>query len=369
VRVVHVINDLSTFSTHRRPLIDELKKSHEIVVLAPDHLDLQTLIKLGYDVRGFPLSRKGLNPLAELKTLLALRKKYLELRPDLVHHFTIKPVIYGTMVARWAKVPRIVNTITGLGYVFTGAGILPKLLRPLVGALYQMALKSPHVKVIFQNRDDLQLFAEQGLISPSQAELIPGSGIDTQKFSPSPEPESPPIRVLLPARMLWDKGVAEFVSAAKSLRQKRSDIVFELAGALDPQNRMAISQTQLGAWQDEGAIKWLGKVDDMPHLLSRSHIVCLPSYREGMPMALLEAAACGKPIVTTDVPGCRELVHHEQDGLLVPARDSEALAQAILRLADAPALRRDLGSAARSKAVRDLSCERVNQKVLNIYSK
>lgn len=368
-RVVHVLNDLSTFFTHRKALIDDLKKDFEVIILAPEHQDHSALTAQGYAVRVYKISRKGLNPITELKTFLDLFQHYLELKPDVVHHFTIKPVIYGSIAARMAYIPRVVNSITGLGYVFTGKGLLPRLLRPIIQRLYRRAFKPDNVQVIFQNSDDRQLFIKRKLVRLTQAHVIPGSGVDVDKFYPKPEPQSPPapFKVVLPARMLWDKGIGEFVDAARLILKQRKDVQFELVGGLDPNNRMAIKESTIRQWESEGLIHWRGRVDDMTAAYHESHVVCLPSYREGLPMALLEAAACGRPIVTTDAPGCRELVEHERTGLLVPPRESVPLAEAILRsLADAD-LREALGSGARTDVAETKSAQAVNAKVRSVY--
>lgn len=367
-RILHVLNDLSTFYTHRQSLIDTLHAQHDLTILAPDHLDHAKLIAAGYKVRGYPLSRKGINPFAELGTLMALKRLYSELKPDLIHHFTIKPVIYGSIAARSACVPRVVNTITGLGYVFTGSGIIPKILRPLVGFLYRFAFRGTRVQVIFQNRDDQQLFLQSKLIRESQSHLILGSGVNTQKFSMVPEPVTPPFRVVLPARMLWDKGVGEYVEAARIVRKMRGDIEFDLVGATDPGNRMAIPESQLADWQREGVINWRGRQDDMVKVYQDCHIVCLPSYREGVPMALLEAMSCGKPIVTTDVPGCRDLIKNNVDGLVVTVKNPQDIASAILLLVNDTNKRQEFGSNANSSVTQNYARETVNAKVQAVYS-
>ena len=366
-RILHVLNDLSTFHTHRQSLIEDLRKLHEVVILAPAHLDHSGLKQMGYEVRGYPLSRKGLNPFAELATLQALRQIYRELRPDLVHHFTIKPVIYGSLAARQAGIKRVINTITGLGYVFTGSGLIPELLKPVVSLLYRFAFRGANVQVIFQNRDDQQLFLQAGLVRPEQAHLILGSGVNTQKFSFVPEPAAPPYRVVLPARMLWDKGIGEFVEAARLVRLQRSDVEFELVGALDPGNRMAIPEKTLQEWQRAGIIKWHGRRENMVEVYHQCHIVCLPSYREGVPMALLEAMSCGKAIVTTDVPGCRELIKNNIEGLVVEVKNPRALAEAFLLLLDNPLRRQQYNNTCRAISQKNYSKELVNQKVNDLY--
>lgn len=366
-RVVHVLNDLSTFFTHRKSLIDFLRKDFDVIILAPDHLNLSPLITQGYDVRPYRLSRKGINPFTEVQTFLGLLRHYRSLKPDIVHHFTIKPVIYGSIAGRMAGIPRIVNTITGLGYVFTGQGPLPKMLRPLIKWLYRTALRAQNVAVIFQNHDDQKLFIDSSLIRPSNSTLIPGSGVNTDKFSEVAEPPAPPIKVVLPARMLWDKGIKEFVDAARIVRELRHDIEFELVGGLDLGNRMAIPETTLLEWQREGVVRWRGKSNDMVSIYHGCHIVCLPSYREGLPMALLEAASCGKAIITTDAPGCREVVENGASGILVPIGQSESLAEAIFKLGSDKDSRSRLGATARDSVVQTASSAIVNQRVGEYY--
>ncbi|MBU2611903.1 MAG: glycosyltransferase family 4 protein, partial [Chloroflexi bacterium] len=351
----------------RLPLAQALReKGHVVVLLSPPGEYGPRLVGAGLRWISFPLSRRGMNPFSELITLWRLTRLYSRERPDLAHHFTVKCVLYGSLAAKMAGVKYIVNAITGLGYVFIGDERPVRLLRWLVNGFYRCALHG--TQVIFQNPEDQSLFSRNGLVNGEQVTMIPSSGVDTKKFSPSPEPEGTPL-VILPARMLWAKGVAEFVYAARLLREDGIHARFALVGDTDPANPDAVPVNQLEKWRKEGIIEWWGWQEDMPPLYHQAHIVCLPSYREGTPKTLIEAAACGRPIVTTDMPGCRQVTHHQQNGLLVPVRDSRALAEALKILIGDAALRRQMGKKGRELAVAEFSLERVIGQTLDVYSK
>ncbi len=215
------------------------------------------------------------------------------LRPDLVHHVTHKPVLYGSIIARLLRVPAVVNAVSGLGYAFVAEGVAAVVRRRLMLALYRVAFRHPNSAVIFQNRDDIALFESVSAVRPGQVVLIPGSGVDLEQFRPTPEPEGPPV-ITFAARMLWDKGVGDFVEAARILKQRRVIARAVLIGEPDPGNPRSVTSGQLIEWAHEGAVEWLGHRADMPQVFADSHIVCLPScYREGVPKVLLEAAAAG----------------------------------------------------------------------------
>jgi glycosyltransferase involved in cell wall biosynthesis len=307
----------------------------------------------------------GQNPLKELRVIADIVKMYRERQPDLVHHVTVKPVLYGSLAARLVGGPGVVNAVSGLGYLFLGSR-RARLLRPLVKALYRLALRHRRSRTIFQNPDDRDLFVGSGLVRPDQTVLIRGSGVDCDTFVPRPEPEGIPV-VILPARILWDKGVAEFVEAARLIRQQDTPARFVLVGDPDPGNPAAVPTATLEAWVREGIIDSWGHRRDMPEALSSATVVVLPSYREGLPKALLEAAACGRPVVATDVPGCREIVRHNVNGLLVPVRDAPALANATRLLLQSPALRHRLGEAGRRIAEREFAEQLVVDQTLDVY--
>lgn len=356
----------------RRSLALALRRSgFQVLLLSPPGEYGAKLRELGLRWEPVPMERRSLNPLREAAVLAHLWRLFRRERPDLVHGFTIKCAVYGSLAARLAGVPGRVNAVTGMGYVFTSQDAKARALRPLVRALMRIALDGRDARLILQNPDDVAVFEQARLVALERIRLIPGSGVDCVRFTPAPgrTPPAPgkPLRVLLPARLLWDKGLAEFVEAARHLRNEGRDIEFLLAGDPDPGNPAAVPESEVRGWVAAGLLQWLGHVDDMPALFATVDAVVLPSYREGLPKGLIEAAACGLPLVTTDVPGCREVVRDGVDGLLVPARDAGALAAAIARLHDDPALARRLGEAARQRALDEFDERIVIERTLAVY--
>ena len=323
---------------------------------------------LGIPFQELPVDKGGVNPLADLRLIVALYRWYREGRPDVVHHFTIKPVIYGSIAARLAGVPRIINTITGLGYVYTERrGIL----RWIVDCLYRIALKFSH-RVFFQNEDDRALFVGGGLVDPAITSLVPGSGVDTERFRPevTSAQRSAPVHgatILMLSRVLRDKGALEFVEAARYVTRIMPDVRFHIVGEIDVRNPTAVSGATVRAWQREGVIEWFGHTDEVRPYIARADIVVLPSYREGTPRSLLEASAMGKPVIATDVVGCREVVEHGRTGILVPVRDSEALAKAIIELVRDPERRARMGAAGREKMLREFDERFVIESAIKAY--
>lgn len=354
----------------RRSLALALRESgHEVLLVSPPGPYGEKLRALGLRWEPVPMDRRSLNPLREARLLWHLWRLLRRERPDLVHGFTIKCAVYGSLAARLARVPARVNAVAGMGYVFTSDDAKARLLRPVVRALLRLALGGPGARLVLQNPDDVALFAAAGLVDASQVRLIRGSGVDCSRFAArevAPD-AGKALRVLLPARLLWDKGIAEFIAAARSLKREGRAIDFLMAGDPDPGNPAAVPEAEIRAWVDERLVQWLGHVDDMPGLFSSVDMVVLPSYREGLPKGLIEAAACALPLVTTDVPGCREVVTDGIDGLLVPARDARALADAIARLQDDPVLARRLGDAARAKALAQFDERIVVERTMGVY--
>jgi glycosyltransferase involved in cell wall biosynthesis len=311
------------------------------------------------------MRRSSTGPLTELRALLELIAVYRRWRPALVHHVALKPVLYGSFAAFVARVPARVNALAGLGFVFASTRRLARAARPFVRIAYRLALRSRRAMTIVQNPDDRQLLVDARLVDPARVRLVRGSGVDLDRFRPG-APAPVPV-VMLMSRMLWDKGVAEFVDAARRLRADGVGARFVLVGEPDDENPSAIPRDRLAAWHAEGAVEWWGGTAE-PHVtLARAGIVCLPSYREGLPKVLLEAAACGLPMVASDVPGCREIVIEGQTGLRVPARDAAALAQALRHLIDDAGLRARLGAAARRLAEQEFGIGRVVQQTLAVY--
>lgn len=309
------------------------------------------------------LSRRGMNPLAELKLLFGLVRLYRRLRPDLAHHVAMKPMVYGTLAARIANTPAIVNYMAGLGWLFTADSAKARLLRP--GVRWTLGRLLAAGRVIVENPDDAAQVLALGVES-GRLHRIRGAGVDLAVFSPRPEAEGVPL-VVLPARMLWTKGVGEFVAAARRLKAAGVAARFALVGDPDPENPASVPQEQLAAWAEEGAVECWGRRGDMPEVLAEAHIVCLPSYREGLPKALIEAAAAGRAIVTTDTPGCREVVAAGDNGLLVPARDGAALAEALRALIADPGSRRRMGRRGREIAEAEFAVERIVAETLAVY--
>jgi glycosyltransferase involved in cell wall biosynthesis len=312
------------------------------------------------------LRRESLNPWTEARAVAELTALYRRERPVLVHHVAMKPVLYGALAARLAGVPAVVNALAGMGFVFTATSAKARVLRPAILAAFRLLLNRPGSRVLVQNADDRALFVDRGLVPADRVALIPGSGVDTDAFIPMPEPPCPPVALCV-ARLLWDKGIGELVEAARLLRERGVALRIRVAGDPDPANPRTIPEQTIQAWTAEGLVEFLGRRDDIAALTAASHIAVLPSYREGMPKSLLEAAACGRPLVTTDVPGCRALVEDTVNGLLVPVQDALALANALERLAlDAP-LRQRLGQKARRQAEEIYSERAIGHAVVDLY--
>jgi len=305
-----------------------------------------------------------MNPFTELGTLFRLISIYRRERPRIVHHVALKPVIYGTIAARCSGVGCVVNALAGMGWLVTSGTGIARLLKALVRAAFRPLLRMGFALV--QNPDDARLLQELG-VPKSNIHLIPGSGVDLRRFVPVEPPPGPPV-VVLPARLLWTKGVGEFVEAARMLLRRKIAARFILAGTPDEANPSVVPQAEIDRWVAEGLVEHCGWVEDMPALLAGCHIVCLPSfYGEGIPKSLIEAAAAGRPIVTTDMPGCREIVHDGDNGILVPPRDATAVATALVRLIEDPALRARMGARGRARAERDFGLDAIVQQTLALY--
>lgn len=338
-------------------------RGDEVILASPDGEYVPKLQALGFRWVEINLSRRGMNPFEELAATLRFWALYRREKPDIVNHYTIKCVLYGSLAARLAGVPRIVNSIEGLGIVFGGRN---RLLQILIEWMYRLFLVN--TTVIFLNPDDFELFQHKRLVAPESAHLIPGSGVDVARFAPGPEPDSALPVAVFPARLLWEKGVGDFVEAARLLKARGVAARFALVGEPDPHNPSSVSQDDIEGWVAEGIVEAWGWRQDMPRVYAESHIVCLPSYyREGVPRSLLEAAASGRAIVTTDAPGCRDVVRHDVNGLLVPPRDPAALADALQTLLENPDLRREMGQRGREMVEREFSSQLVIEKTLKVY--
>lgn len=354
----------------RQSLAQALRDAgHDVLLVSPDGPYGEKLRALGYRWEPAPMIRRSLNPLREYALVLWLRRLIAREQVNLVHGFTIKCAVYGSIAARLAGVSARVNAVAGMGYVFTSNAPRALVLRPVIRQLFRYALDGEGALLILQNPDDADLFARARLVNPDKVRLIPGSGVDCSRFAPGNGSDRPGgrFRVVLPARLLWDKGVAEYVEAARLLRGRGIAVDFLLAGEPDPGNPATVPEHVVRGWVEDGLVQWLGHVEDMPRLFRSVDAVVLPSYREGLPKGLVEAAACALPLITTDVPGCRDVVTDGEEGLLVPVKDSVALAEAIARLEADPALRRRLGEAARRKALSQFEEHSVVERTLGVY--
>jgi glycosyltransferase involved in cell wall biosynthesis len=364
-RVVVVAGFADSLINFRGPLLRRLvADGHEVTACAPDATDRVRgeLAALGVTYRHIPVQRAGINPIHDAATIRALIAIYRELRPDIVLTYTIKPVIYGSLAARLANVPHVCSLITGLGYRFGTTTWRQRALNPVVRALFRLALARNDV-VFFQNPDDLREFVDARLATEQQAVLVNGSGVDLEHFRVAPIPEGEPI-FLLVTRLIWEKGVGEYVEAARQLKGRYPNARFRLLGPLDP-NPAAVSRAQLETWCADGMIEYLGSTHDVRPALAAASVFVLPSaYREGTPRSVLEAMAMGRPVITTDAPGCRETVVSGQNGFLVPIKDSTALAAAMERFLRDPGLTAAMGAQSRTIAEKKYDVHLVNKAMM-----
>jgi len=366
--LLFVVNNPAFFMSHRVPVaLAAQKAGYDVHVATMDGPAVADIQALGMTHHAIPMTRSGKHPLQELGTLLALVRLFRRLRPDVVHLVTIKPVLYGGIAARIARVPGMVAAISGLGFVFLSNSLKMRLVRAVVARLYRVALGHPNSRVIFQNGNDRDLLKSLGAVREDQVVIIRGAGVDLDAYRPTPEPPAPPVVVTMVARLLRDKGVQEFVQAAKLLRERGVPVTMQLVGGLDAGNPTSATQADVDAWQQDGCVQALGERSDVAALYAAAHIAVLPSYREGLPKSLIEAAACGRAVVTTDVPGCRDAIEPNVTGLLVPVRDAAALAEAIARLAQDAALRQAMGTAGRALAEREFDINQVARVHVALY--
>ncbi len=357
----------------RLALANEMRRiGWQVVMISPTGPSVPRFAEEGFKWVEWQVDRRGLRIGRELRSTLQLAKIYKQEHPLLVHHFTVKPVMYGSLAAYLEKIPAVVNSITGLGYIYLRTGWQGTALRSVVMPLYRLAIKHQNVRVIFENEDDKEFFIKNHLVHETQTTVIEGVGVDVNRYQPQAEEEGTPL-VVMPARLLWDKGVGVLVDAARQLSERseyneHSSIRIALVGVPAPGNPASIDETQLQKWIAEGLVEHWGFRQDMDQVYRQAHIVCLPSLREGLPTVLIEAAAAGRPIVASDVPGCREVVQHGENGLLVPPGDPAALADALTLLADNPALRQKMGAAGRVKAVNRFANEKIIAATFKVYS-
>jgi glycosyltransferase involved in cell wall biosynthesis len=365
VRIVVLASLAKSLCVFRGPLLAALARDgHEVIACAPgENPDVAACLKdMGVAYRSIPIERTGINPARDLCSIFRLYRFFRANSPDVLLSYTIKPVIYGSLAARAAGVARIYSIITGLGYAFMGETFKHRCINRLARLLYRVGL-AVNNRVFFQNPDDLSLFVELGLVDRDrQAVLINGSGVDLDYYAPAPLPPGPPVFLLI-ARLLKDKGVEEFVAAAGMLKHRYPDAVFRLLGPFDC-NPSAIGSEQVRTWQDAGLVEYLGETDDVRPYIAAATVYVLPSYREGTPRSVLEAMAMGRPIVTTDAPGCRETVLAGENGFLVPVKDADALAKAMERFIVRPDLVASMGRRSSELVKEKYDVHKVNSVIL-----
>lgn len=368
LRICLVITEDWYFWSHRRSLARYLvAHGHDV------HL-VTRLTQHEADIRASQITphstglrRSAKNPLSEAFVTQRMTQLFREVRPDVVHLVGMKPILYGSIAARLAKVPATVCAIAGLGWLFTPGSLLKSVARGAVAQYFRSGLaRNPNVRFIVQNSHHQDVLTNCGMATDKQITIISGAGVDTHRFRVQPEPKSTP-RVLTHARMLWDKGIGDLVDAARIVKRRNIDCRFQLVGDPDPANPASISAEQLHAWNAEGIVEWQQRRNDIPELLGQAHIACLPSHHEGFPLSLVEALSCGRPVVTNDIPGCRDVVKHEETGLLVEKNDPQQLAAALIRLIQDPPLRRQLGHRGRRDVMSRMASDIVNQQTLTCY--
>ncbi len=340
----------------RLSLIETLRnKGIDVVLLSPPGKYGLMLRERGFRWIELPMNRRSLNPLSEMKLMFYLILLYKSERPDLVHHFTIKCVVYGSIASRIAGVKSVVNAVTGLGHVFTDMGWRARMLKPFVALLLRLVCNAGNSRLIMQNRDDYSLFVDNSLADSASIHIIRGSGVNTDIFVPVKKSNSEKglFTVILATRLLWEKGVGEYMKAAEIIKNNNLNIKFIIAGSGDEGNPSSVSEDDIMRMHDKGVLEYIGHVEDVLSLLKRADLVILPSYREGTPKILLEAASCGLPIITTDVPGCREVVEHKVNGLLVPVKDVESIAEGIEFFYNNRETAMIMGKAGRNKVLRE----------------
>jgi len=364
LKIALISNYADSLLSFRGPLLAELSdRGHEVVVCVPGlNPDLAEQLQLiGVASRSVSLDRTGTNPVRDFRFLQELTTFFRTTRPDIVLNYTIKPLIYGSLAAKFAGISNIFSVLTGLGYIFTGSSCKQKILRMFIFGLYRKALAANNL-LFFLNPDDLNMFRDLGLIKEkTQIVLLPGEGISLEQF-PSAQLPIEPVFLLI-ARLIRDKGIQEFVAAARLLRQSYPSISCRIVGPLDS-NPTAFRADEVESWHREGIIEYLGEAKDIRQHMAAASVYVLPSYREGVPRTVLEAMSMGRPIVTTDVPGCRETVMAGENGFIVPVKDAAALAEAMERFILDPGLISKMGKRSREIAEEKFDVRKVNNLII-----
>ena len=365
-KIVYLVSEDWYFCSHRLPLgIATREAGAEVVVATRVNDHREQIEAAGVRVAPIEMQRSGTKPFTDLTTIRQITELYSREQPDLVHHVALKPILYGGYAAKRAGVPAIVNAVAGMGFMFISNSLFARTARPLIVCAQRALMNRTNTRTILQNPDDVEMYTQRIGVSPDHLTIIPGVGVDINQFTVVPEPFAVPTAVCV-SRMLRDKGIHELVAATRLLHAKGVELRVRLVGPTDD-NPASIPRATLAEWNREGVVEVVGPSEDIAGEYARAHIAVLPSYREGLPKSLLEAASCGRPMVATDVPGCREVCIHGETGLRVPARTIEPLADALERLILDPALRQRLGENARHRAETIFAEKIINAQTLALY--
>lgn len=368
-KILFVVAEDWYFWSHRRPIAAAaLQNGYDVFVATRVHGFGEKIVEAGFRLIPLRLDRTSYSPFHELRTIAELRRIYRREKPDIVHHIALKPILYGSMAALGNRRMQVINAFAGLGYLVSSPSFKAQSLKRMLWKVFQFLLNRPNSFLLLQNREDRDLLVAEVGVSPERTTIIRGSGVDVNEFRAAAQAPGTPI-VLLSSRMLWIKGISDFVEAAKLLRARGVNARFVLAGDTDPGSPGAIPREKLQEWQNAGPVEWWGHQQSMSRMLQQAALVCLPSHGgEGVPKALIEAAASERAIVATDVPGCRDIVRHGTNGLLAPPKNPAALADAIEQLLNDAPLRAEMGRRGREIAVSEFSEEKVIQQTLALYS-
>ena len=367
--LLYFISEDWYFVSHRIQIALEAKKNGYDVHLVTNCKDKKAFIEtFGIKVHNINLIRKSFNIINEIKTIISLYKIYRKISPDIVHHVAIKPILYGMIVCRYLGITKTINAFAGLTFIFWSDNWKIVLVRPIFNFIFRYFLNFKDSICLFQNKDDADLLIKIKIIEQNRVHLIRGSGVDLKCYKSLNEKKGK-INVTLASRLQTDKGIVEFVNAASILRSSGVNANFILAGMIDDHNPSSIKIEKIKKWENKGLIIWVGHKKSMVDVFSNAHIVCLPSYREGLPKVLLEAAASARPIVATDVPGCREIVIHDYNGYLVPAKNFHMLAYYLKKLINNKNLRLKMGANGRRLVEENFDIKIISEKTISLYDR
>jgi glycosyltransferase involved in cell wall biosynthesis len=367
-KILFFFNSSEDFKTSRLALVTAVKNEGvQVFIAMPDVARISPEQYTEFQFFNLSLDRQSIGIISQIKTLLGIYKIFKKVEPDLVLLFRVKIIFLGGLLSRIKKIP-LICVFTGLGYVFSSSSVKAKFSRNILRIFYQYILPKRKASVVFQNPDNREIFINLGIVTEEQSIVILGSGVDIKKFSYTNEPKNLSIKILLLSRMLWDKGIAEYIEAARIIKSQMQHCEFILAGGIDEFSKTAINKNILMKWQKESLITWLGSIppEEVPALIKNTHIVCLPSYSEGLPRVLLEGAASGRPLIACDIPGCREVIKNNKNGFLIPAKDPKALAEVIKKLVESSELRQQMGKYSRELAEALFSSDEIIEQYLEL---